>query len=46
MKKYILIIAVAILALSSCGNGDNFRLLGTIDNAANTTLYLQSSING
>lgn len=46
MKKYILIIAVAILALSSCGNGDNFRLSGTIDNAANTTLYLQSSING
>ena len=46
MKKYILIIAVAILALSSCGNGDKFRLSGTIDNAANTTLYLQSSING
>ena len=46
LKKYILIIAVAILALSSCGNGDNFRLSGTIDNAANTTLYLQSSING
>lgn len=46
MKKYIIALSAIVLILSSCNKKGNFNIDGTITNASDSTLYLETAVNG